>query len=84
MNTFGRPPIAPADQIRASTENMLLGAGFSVINSPQSMDPWHVSIGGVLPGVVTSGNGYSWPGNKSERKAIAIKLEEMFAMIIWP
>lgn len=64
----------------------LQAAGFSVVDTPvlPDVDPHHVSIGGQSPGIVETNDGYSWPGNKQERKAIRDKLQSLFAIQVWP
>ena len=80
---FGRSP-GSEDQIRGSKREVLLAGGFSVIPSPNETDPFHVSIGGVTPGIVLRNNRPSWPGNKIERKEIETRLAALFAISVWP
>jgi hypothetical protein len=83
QTTFGRPP-GPDDRVVATTEKALVTAGFSVMNTPQSSDPHHVSIGGLTPGIVIREGQPSWPGGKSERQQIETILQSLFRLQIWP
>ena len=80
---FKRPP-GSNDRVVASTEEILITAGYSVISSRTDYDPWHVSIGGITPGVVIRGGQPSWPGDKPQREQIANTLQGLFVIQIWP
>ncbi len=85
--SFGRPPDSTTDRIVATTEAALVAVGFSVENTPRlqdPQDPWHVSIGGTKPGIVSDGKGLSWPGSKAERRRIRDTLESLFTTQVWP
>jgi RHS repeat-associated protein len=83
--SFRRNPNPGSDRIVATTEQDLTGAGYSVVNTPRlDVDPWHVSIGGTVPGIIEREGRPSWPGNKPERKAIANLLASLFTMQVWP
>ena len=70
----------------AADPKALQSAGFSLVDSPDlaGSDPYHVSIGGLSPGIVQGSGGYSWPGNKQQRQAIRDKLQSVFTNQVWP
>ena len=58
---------------------------FSVIPSPNETDPYHVSIGGVSPGIVDDFGKLSWmvPEGVSQ-KSVSRVLAGLFWKQVWP
>ena len=82
---FDRAPNPIEDRILETYEESLNAAGFSVVNTPDLIkDPWHVSIGGITPGIVDKNGTLKWFGTKSERKLISQLLESLFIFQVWP
>jgi hypothetical protein len=82
---FQRPPNITSDRIVGTTEASLIGSGFTVENTPDDNDPFHVSIGGNR--INTTGDRPSWQGTRSQRREIASQLESLFVeegVQVWP
>jgi RHS repeat-associated protein len=57
FSTVFKRPLGANDRIVGTKEEVLISAGFSVVPTEKSNDPWRVSIGGVTPGIVTDSEG---------------------------
>jgi RHS repeat-associated protein len=79
-----RRPDPLSDRVMATTEQTLIVSGFSVENTFDTNDRWHVSIGGASPGIVIRKGRPSWPGTKSERREIENRLASLFTIPVWP
>ncbi len=77
-------PSPSTDRVFGATEAVLLAAGFDVENTPNLSDPYHVSIGGVLPGIVNRKGRPSWPGTGTQRAATAALLQAAFSLVVFP
>jgi RHS repeat-associated protein len=84
--TMPEKVLGSEDVIFAVRRSVLIAGGFSVVDTPSTVtnDPWHVSIGGVTPGIIERRGSPSWPGDSSQRDATANLLQSLFSTIVWP
>ena len=84
FTVWGDYPNPAVHRIMGATEDALLRNRFSVDPTPTN-DPWHVSIGKTMPGIVVDKRGQpSWNGTKAERREIRQRLESLFTIQVWP
>jgi hypothetical protein len=69
------------DRVLATTEQILIAEGFSVVLE-QTMDPYHLLIGGNRIILDRRGSA-AWAGDKPERMATGLLLAGLFAQQVW-